>query len=55
MYHSRSLHMQINKIHERALRVVHKDDTTSFEQLLQLSGSIKIHHRNLQLLSDRDL
>ena len=49
MCHSRSLHTQINKIHERALRLVHKDDT-SFEQLLQLSGSIQIHHRNLQLL-----
>ena len=50
MCHSRSLHTQINKILERALRIVHKDGT-SFEQLLQLSGSIKIHHRNLQLLS----
>ena len=50
MCHSSSLHTQINKIHERALRIVHKDDT-SFEQLLQLSGTIKIHHRNLQLLS----
>ena len=51
MCHSRSLHTQINSIHERALRIVHKDSTSSFEQLLQLSGSIKIHHRNLQLLS----
>ena len=43
--HSRSLHAQINNIHERALRIVHKNDT-SFQQLLKLSGSIKIHHRN---------
>ena len=51
MCHSRSLNAQINRIHERALRIVHNDNTTSFEQLLILSGSIKIHHRNLQLLA----
>ena len=45
------MHAQIISIHERALRIVHKDSTSSFEQLLQLSGSIKIHQRNLQLLS----
>ena len=51
MCHSRSLSAQINRIHERALRIVHNDNTTSFEQLLILSGSIKIHHGNLQLLA----
>ena len=51
MCHSRSLNSQINRIHERALRIVHRDNVSSFEQLLKLSGSIKIHHRNLQLLA----
>ena len=45
------MNAQINRIHESALRIVHNDKTTSFEQLLILSGSIKIHHRNLQLLA----
>ena len=51
MCHSRSLHNHINKIHERALRIVYKDNTSSFKQLLKLSGSISIHHKNLQLLA----
>ena len=51
MCHSRSLNAQINRIHERALRIVHNDNTTSFEQLLILFGSIKIQHRNLQFLA----
>ena len=49
MCHSRLLHAQINRIHERALRIVHNDNISSFEQLLELS--IKIHYRNLQLLA----
>ena len=49
MCHSRSLHAQINRIHVSALRIVHNDNIFSFEQLLELS--IKLHHRNLQLLS----
>ena len=49
--HSRLLHAQVNRIHERALRIAHNDNISTFEQLLELSGSIKIHHRNLQLLA----
>ena len=51
MCHSRSLNSQINKIHERALRIVHNDSISSFEQLLKSSGAIRIHHRNLQFLA----
>ena len=51
MCHNRLLHAQINRIHERALRIVYNDNISSFEQLLELSGSIKIPHRNLQLLA----
>lgn len=51
MCHSRSLNTHINRIHERALRIVYDDNHSSFEQLLKLSGSITIHHRNLQLLA----
>ena len=49
--HKRLLRTQINKIHERALRIVYKDNTTSFESLLEQSGSVSIHHRNLQCLA----
>ena len=47
MCHSRSLNSQINKIHERGLRIVLNDNISSFEQLLKFT----IHHRNLQFLA----
>ena len=51
MCRSRLLNTQINKIHERALRIVYKDNISSFEFLLEKSGSVKIHYRNLQYLA----
>ena len=51
MCHSRGIHTQINRIHERALTIVYKDNTLSFEKLLEKSGSVTIHHRNIQLLA----
>ena len=51
MCQSRITNPMINKIHERALRIVYKDNTSSFSQLLEKSGSISIHHRNLQILA----
>ena len=48
MCHSRSLNTKINRIHERALRIVYNDNISSFEDLLTKSGSVSIHHRNLQ-------
>ena len=50
MCHSRSLNTKINKIHERALRIVYNDNSSSFDILLEKSKTIKIHHRNLQQL-----
>ena len=51
MCHSRSLNTQINNIHHRALSIVYRDHTSSFETLLKKYGSISIHHRNIQLLA----
>ena len=51
MYHSRALNNQINRLHERALRLVYKDTTLSFEELLLKDNSVSIHHRNLQKLA----
>ena len=45
LYHSRKIHRQINKIHERALRIVHMG------KLLEKSESVSIHNRNLQHLA----
>ena len=51
MFHSRKLNNRINYIHERALRVVCKDYTSSFDELLLRDNSFRIHHRNLQKLA----
>ena len=51
MFHSRKLNARINKIHERALRILFQDKHSSFIELLKKAGMIKIHHRNLQALA----
>ena len=44
MFHSRTLNNRINKLHERALRLVYKDSQLTFEQLLEKDNSFTIHH-----------
>ena len=51
MFHSRKLNNRINHIHERALRLVCKDCTNTFGELLLKDNSFRIHHRNLQKLA----
>jgi hypothetical protein len=51
MCHSRALNNKINKLHERALRLVYKDKSLTFEQMLEKDGSFTIHQRNLQKLA----
>ena len=40
-----------NKIHYRALSIVYRDSNWSFEYMLEKSGSVTIHPRNLQFLA----
>ena len=51
MFHSRTLNNRINRLHERALRLVYKIPSLTFEQLLKMDYSFTIHHRNLQKLA----
>ena len=51
MFHNRTLNNRINKLHERALRLVYKDSRLTFEGLLEKDDSVTIHHRNLQKLA----
>ena len=51
MFHDRQINNKINRLHERALRMVYKDDVSSFEDLLEKDGDDSIHHRNLQSLA----
>ena len=41
----------LNHIHERSLRIVYKDNISSFEELLKKGKSFFIHHRNIQSLA----
>ena len=51
MFHGRKANSKLNHIHERALRIVYKSNVLSFEELLELDISSKIHHRNIQSLA----
>ena len=51
MFHERQINDKINKLHERALRIVYNDTVTSFENLLIKDKSFTIHHQNIQLLA----
>ena len=51
MFHNRTLHNKINRLHERALRIVYRNDELTFNELLDLDNTVTIHHRNLQRLA----
>ena len=47
MFCSRTLDRKINQIHERSLRLVYQDYTSTFEELLVKDNSLCFHHRNI--------
>ena len=49
--HSRGVNNKINHLHERSLRIVYKDNISSFEDLLKRDRSFTIHQRNIQSLA----
>ena len=51
MFCSRTLNTRINKLHERALRILYRDDVSSFEDRLERDKSITIQERNIKLLA----
>ena len=50
MFHSRKLNSRVNKLNERALRMVYQDYVSSFSELLEKDNLTTIHSRNIQLL-----
>ena len=48
---SRALNHKINRVHERALRIVYNNYKSSFLELLQIGNSFTIHQRNIQYLA----
>ena len=38
-------------MHEKCLRIVYNDNTSSYEELLEIYNSVSVHHRNIQILA----
>ena len=51
MFCTRELNRKMNHIHERALRMVYQDYSSSFDELLLKDGSVRIHHHNIHLVA----
>jgi len=51
MFHDRGVENKINKVHERALRCVYRDDVSTFEELLKKDNSFSMHHRNIHAMA----
>ena len=48
MCHSRKLYHISNRLHEKGLRIIHSDKTSTYEELSSKDGSVSIHEKNLQ-------
>ena len=51
MFHSRKLNNRVNKLDERASRMVYQDCASSFTDLLEKDNLTTIRNRNIQLLA----
>ena len=51
MFCGRKTSTRINNIHERTLRIVCRNNSLCFDQLLQIDKSYNIHHKNIQTLA----
>ena len=51
MFFNRTLNQKINVLHERALRILYKDDILTFEELLEKDKSVTMHDRCIQKLA----
>ena len=51
MCHGRAINNKINRLHERCLRIIYNDKTSTFKELLEKDNSVSIHYRNIQALA----
>ena len=49
--HDRTYNKEINRLHERCLRLIYNDKSSSFEGLLEKNNSVSMHHTNPQALA----
>ena len=48
MLHSRTMNNKINRLHERSLRIVYSDHSSTFEELLERNKTFSIHHKDIK-------
>ena len=51
MFYGRQVNNKINCLHERALRMIYEDSTSSFDTLLEKDMSFSVHDRKIQQLA----
>ena len=51
MFRSRRSNNLTNRIHERSLRTIYNDTSSTFQELLQRKRSVSIHHKDIQTLT----
>ena len=51
MCHGRRMNNKINNLLYRALRTIHRDEHSTFDELLSRDNSVTIHHRNIRTLA----
>ena len=50
MFYSKKLYHISNRLHEKGLRIIYNDKTSSYRELLSKGGSVSMHDKNLQNL-----
>ena len=50
MFYSRHTNSQINRVHERDLRIGYNDGISNFDQLIDMENFFSIHDQNIQRL-----
>ena len=51
MFISHSSNHKVNRLQEQSLRILYKDDISSFSELLQKNNSVTVHTCNIHLLA----
>ena len=51
MFCDRNINSKINALHYRALKIVYRDNVSSFDELLIKDKSLRVHHKNIHFLA----
>ena len=53
IFYSRGVNNKINHLHDQALRIICKDNISTFEELLEKDGSYSIYQKKHPIISHR--